>query len=107
MPDVHLGKGVTIGTVFASDKFVCPNAVGVDIGCGMSAVPVSGLFRPDLQRSQLLRIQERIKDWIPTGAPRVFVAAQRQPVWSAAVSFAHHTSQVKIASHLQCCTSGR
>ena len=35
MPDVHLGKGVTIGSVFASEKYVCPNAVGVDIGCGM------------------------------------------------------------------------
>jgi len=32
MPDVHLGKGVTIGTVFASALYVCPNAVGVDIG---------------------------------------------------------------------------
>ena len=35
MPDVHWGMGVTIGTVFASEKYVCPNAVGVDIGCGM------------------------------------------------------------------------
>mmetsp|Transcript_31282 Transcript_31282/g.88694 ORF Transcript_31282/g.88694 Transcript_31282/m.88694 type:complete len:164 (+) Transcript_31282:317-808(+) len=35
MPDVHLGKGIAIGTVFASDKYVCPHAVGVDIvfGC--------------------------------------------------------------------------
>ena len=32
MPDCHLGKGVTIGTVFASERYVCPNAVGVDIG---------------------------------------------------------------------------
>ena len=32
MPDCHLGKGVTIGTVFASEQYVCPNAVGVDIG---------------------------------------------------------------------------
>eukprot|EP00438_Fugacium_kawagutii_P026467 Skav202778 [mRNA] locus=scaffold326:374063:377913:- [translate_table: standard] len=35
MPDVHLGKGATIGSVFASRDYVCPNAVGVDIGCGM------------------------------------------------------------------------
>lgn len=34
MPDVHPGYGVTIGTVFASKDYVCPNAVGVDIGCG-------------------------------------------------------------------------
>lgn len=43
MPDVHIGKGSTIGTVFASSKYVCPNAVGVDIGCGMCAVPVGDL----------------------------------------------------------------
>ena len=29
MADGHMGKGVTVGTVFASDKYVCPNAVGV------------------------------------------------------------------------------
>ena len=34
MPDAHLGKGATIGTVFASDKYVSPNAIGRDIGCG-------------------------------------------------------------------------
>ena len=43
MPDVHIGKGATVGTVFASSNFICPNAVGVDIGCGMCAVPVDGL----------------------------------------------------------------
>ena len=39
MPDAHLGKGVTIGTVFASEDYVCPNAVGLDICCGMAAIP--------------------------------------------------------------------
>jgi tRNA-splicing ligase RtcB len=43
MPDVHLGKGATVGTVFASSNYVCPNAVGVDIGCGICAVPIDGL----------------------------------------------------------------
>ena len=45
MPDVHLGKGATIGSVFASEKYIAPMAVGVDIGCGMVAVPVQGLHR--------------------------------------------------------------
>ena len=35
MPDVHFGMGATVGSVFASAFAVCPNAVGVDIGCGM------------------------------------------------------------------------
>ena len=33
------------------------------------AVPVDGLFKGDLSRKQMLAIQERIKQWIPTGAP--------------------------------------
>ncbi|MCL2490927.1 MAG: RtcB family protein [Propionibacteriaceae bacterium] len=38
MPDVHLGKGATVGSVIAMRDAVAPNAVGVDIGCGMIAV---------------------------------------------------------------------
>ncbi len=38
MPDVHLARGVCIGTVFASDGRIFPEAVGNDIGCGMTAV---------------------------------------------------------------------
>ena len=35
MPDVHAGKGCTIGTTMTVNDMVCPNIVGVDIGCGM------------------------------------------------------------------------
>ncbi|MCZ6842345.1 MAG: RtcB family protein, partial [SAR324 cluster bacterium] len=38
MPDVHYGIGATVGTVLASINMVIPAAVGVDIGCGVSAV---------------------------------------------------------------------
>ena len=37
MPDVHLGKGATVGSVIAMKDAVAPAAVGVDIGCGMAA----------------------------------------------------------------------
>lgn len=67
MPDAHLGKGVTIGTVFASDRYVCPNAVGVDIGCGMAAVPIEGLYKGDLSLEVKQDIHSLIKDRIPTG----------------------------------------
>ena len=47
MPDAHAGKGMPIGGVIACDGVVIPNAVGVDIGCGMAFVqtdiPVSVL----------------------------------------------------------------
>lgn len=38
MPDCHVGAGVTIGSVFPTANAVLPNAVGVDIGCGMCAI---------------------------------------------------------------------
>src|SRR4051794_23567634 len=39
MPDVHFGKGATVGSVIATRNAIIPAAVGVDIGCGMAAVP--------------------------------------------------------------------
>ena len=41
MPDAHQGYGMPIGGVMASQEVVIPNAVGVDIGCGMCAVRTS------------------------------------------------------------------
>ena len=38
MPDTHAGKGMPIGGVIACEEVVIPNAVGVDIGCGMAFV---------------------------------------------------------------------
>ena len=38
MPDVHYGKGATVGSVIAMKNAVAPAAVGVDIGCGMGAI---------------------------------------------------------------------
>ena len=47
MPDVHSGKGCTIGTTMTVTDKVCPNIVGVDIGCGMYTVLLEGPA-PDL-----------------------------------------------------------
>ena len=41
MPDVHAGKGCTIGTTMTVKDKVCPNIVGVDIGCGMYTVKLN------------------------------------------------------------------
>ncbi len=41
MPDVHLGKGATVGSVIPTVSAIIPAAVGVDIGCGMNAVRTS------------------------------------------------------------------
>ena len=42
MPDVHLGKGSTIGSVIPTRGAIIPAAVGVDIGCGMIATRTTG-----------------------------------------------------------------
>lgn len=67
MPDVHYGMGATIGSVFASTWAVCPNAVGVDIGCGMAAVPFPGLHVNQLTAEKKWDLHRRIKESIPTG----------------------------------------
>lgn len=66
MPDVHAGKGSTIGTVIATDKAIIPAAVGVDIGCGMNAVRLS-LKASDLPDS-LKAIRDQIERDVPLGA---------------------------------------
>lgn len=65
MPDVHFGKGATVGSVIAMQDAVCPAAVGVDIGCGMSAVKTS-LTANDLP-GDLSRLRSRIEQAIPVG----------------------------------------
>ncbi|UQI42972.1 RtcB family protein [Streptomyces sp. HU2014] len=65
MPDVHFGKGATVGSVIAMRGAVCPAAVGVDIGCGMSAVKTS-LTAEDLP-ADLSRLRSRIEQAIPVG----------------------------------------
>ena len=62
MPDVHLGKGATIGSVIATKKAIIPAAVGVDIGCGMMAVRTSLLAErlPDDLRALRLAIEAAV-----------------------------------------------
>ncbi len=65
MPDVHYGKGATVGSVIAMRGAVCPAAVGVDIGCGMSAVKTS-LTGNDLP-GDLSRLRSKIEQAVPVG----------------------------------------
>lgn len=64
MPDVHTGKGMPIGGVLACKDAVIPNAVGVDIGCGMCAVKtswkVSELPMTVLRKEIMSGIRQRI-----------------------------------------------
>ncbi len=65
MPDVHVGKGATVGSVIPTKDAIIPAAVGVDIGCGMNAVRIS-LKASDLPDS-LRRSRSAIEAAVPVG----------------------------------------
>jgi tRNA-splicing ligase RtcB len=69
MPDVHLGKGATVGSVIATKGAIIPAAVGVDIGCGMMAVQTT-LKAKDLPES-LAALRSRIERAVPHGSVTV------------------------------------
>jgi tRNA-splicing ligase RtcB len=67
MPDVHAAYGATVGSVIPTKGAIVPYAVGVDIGCGMSAVRTS-LTADDLP-DNLLRVRTEIERAVPHGGP--------------------------------------
>lgn len=66
MPDTHQGYGMPIGGVIGTVGAVIPNAVGVDIGCGMCAIKTS-LNIKDLTEGMLKEIMGGIREGIPVG----------------------------------------
>ncbi len=66
MPDIHAGAGCTIGTTMTITDKICPNLVGVDIGCGMETIvfhadsPTSRTFDPE-------KLDKSIRGNIPSG----------------------------------------
>jgi tRNA-splicing ligase RtcB len=64
MPDTHQGFGMPIGGVLATKDVIIPNAVGVDIGCGMCAVKTS---LTEIDKEILKRIMGKIRKVIPVG----------------------------------------
>lgn len=64
MPDSHQGYGMPIGGVLATKDVIIPNAVGVDIGCGMCAVKTS---LTEIETDVLKKIMGGIRKTIPVG----------------------------------------
>lgn len=83
MPDIHAGAGCTIGTTMTISDKICPNLVGVDIGCGMQVVWI----RED--HIDLKKLDEVIRREIPSGSS----------IHSEAVPEA---DLLDLASHLRC-----
>lgn len=66
MPDCHSGYGMPIGGVMATSNVIVPNAVGVDIGCGVCAVKTD-LKHNNLTINTLKKIMSQIRQEIPVG----------------------------------------
>lgn len=73
MPDVHAGAGCVIGLTMSISNAVCPNLVGVDIGCGMLGV------RLNERKADLEKLDQVIRERIPSGR-----AVRNEPFWLAA-----------------------
>ncbi|MCL0049751.1 anion permease, partial [Peptococcaceae bacterium] len=66
MPDVHAGKGCVIGlTMTTKNEKIVPNLIGVDIGCGVLAVELTGIKSIDYEALDYF-----IKKYIPSGYER-------------------------------------
>ena len=70
MPDAHLGKGATVGSVIPTLGAIIPAAVGVDIGCGMIAVRTQFTGDDVRRRGDLAALREAIERSIPLSAGR-------------------------------------
>ncbi|MCB1166473.1 MAG: RtcB family protein [Leptospiraceae bacterium] len=93
MPDVHLGKGATVGSVIAMKDAVSPAAVGVDIGCGM------GAFRTNLTLSDLpdslKEVRKAIERVVPVGK-----GSHRDPVVGRAGLYLDDNHRVRVEKNL-------
>jgi tRNA-splicing ligase RtcB len=68
MPDAHLGKGATVGSVIPTLRAIIPAAVGVDIGCGMIAVRTQFNADDVRGRGDLAALRESLERSIPLSA---------------------------------------
>jgi tRNA-splicing ligase RtcB len=68
MPDAHLGKGATVGSVIPTLGAIIPAAVGVDIGCGMAAVRTQ--YHRDELTGDLATLRQAIERAVPLSAGR-------------------------------------
>lgn len=64
MPDTHQGYGMPIGAILATKGAIIPNAVGVDIGCGMCSLRTN---QQDIDTEDLKQIMGIIRDTVPVG----------------------------------------
>ena len=80
MPDVHLGKGATVGSVIPTVGAVIPAAVGVDIGCGMMAVKTS--LTAEQLPDNLFALRSAIEQSVPHGRSAKLRGRRDKGAWN-------------------------
>ncbi len=94
MPDAHLGKGATVGSVIPTRQAVIPSAVGVDIGCGMAARRL-GIAVDELTPDHLTAWVRRMPRAVPAGLGNW----HQRPSAQAARWFEEHRPPPTLADH--------
>ena len=79
MPDMHVGYGMMIGGVMASKGYIVPNAVGMDIGCGMCSIRTN---LHSIGKANLKSIMGDIRKLIPVGFKHNKKAQEGMPTWN-------------------------
>ena len=79
MPDMHQGYGMPIGGVLATKGYIIPNAVGVDIGCGMCSIRTS---LDHIAYNTVKKIMGDIRKLIPVGFKHNKERQSGMPEWS-------------------------
>ncbi|MEM7404839.1 MAG: RtcB family protein [Pseudomonadota bacterium] len=93
MPDVHMGKGTTVGSVIPTLEAIIPAAVGVDIGCGMGAVRIS------LEASELPDSMRRTRNAIEAAVPVGFAQHKAPAVKRSTVNALDRPLDVIFGKH--------
>jgi tRNA-splicing ligase RtcB len=100
MADAHVGIGATIGSVFATKGAVIPSAVGVDIGCGICALPTEVQTRDIRAGDFHQKLVDKIFQAIPTG----FAGHKSPQQWDAAgscVGFDYESAYSSLTHEIQ------
>jgi tRNA-splicing ligase RtcB len=86
MPDAHLGKGCSVGTVVPTLGAIMPACVGVDIGCGMQAVRTQFTAEHVRERGSLAALRVAIENAIPLSAGKYNETLRDDPGTAARIA---------------------
>ncbi|MCL2463597.1 MAG: RtcB family protein [Micrococcales bacterium] len=95
MPDAHLGKGAAVGSVIPTLRAIIPAAVGMDIGCGMTAVRTQWNAEQMRAAGPLSRLREAIEARIPLSAG-VYNTTETRTAGHAADELADEAARIDL-----------